>query len=38
MAAISLPRVIHISGGAIRDLSGALAQSGLARPFVVTDP
>lgn len=38
MAAISLPRVIHIGGGAIADVAGVLSQSGLSRPFVITDP
>lgn len=38
MAAISLPRVIHIGGGAIDQIAAALAQGGLSRPFVVTDP
>jgi len=37
MAAINLPRVIRIGGGALKELPGALAQCGLSRPFVVTD-
>lgn len=37
MAAINLPRVIRIGGGALTELPGALAQCGLVRPFVVTD-
>ena len=35
--AITLPRIIRIGGGALRELPDALAQCGLSRPFVVTD-
>lgn len=37
MAAINLPRIIRIGGGALNELPEALAQCGLTRPFVVTD-
>ncbi len=37
MAAINLPRIIRIGGGALNELPEALAQCGLVRPFVVTD-
>lgn len=37
MAAINLPRVIRIGGGALAELPAAMAQCGLERPFVVTD-
>jgi len=37
MAAITLPRIIRIGGGALADLPAALAQAGLSRPFIVTD-
>ncbi len=36
-AAIHLPRIIRIGGGALGDLPAALAQCGLSRPFVITD-
>ncbi len=38
MAALNLPRIIRIGGGALAELPAALAQCGLSRPFVVTDP
>lgn len=37
MAAINLPRVIRVGGGALNELPAAMAQCGLSRPFVVTD-
>ena len=37
MAAINLPRVIRVGGGALRELPEAMAQCGVSRPFVVTD-
>ena len=38
MSAISLPRLMRIGGGALAELPGALAQLGLHRPLVITDP
>jgi len=38
MAAIALPRIIRVGGGSLSDLPAALAQCGLSRPFLVTDP
>ncbi|MCY1669773.1 iron-containing alcohol dehydrogenase [Novosphingobium sp. SL115] len=37
MAAINLPRVMRVGGGALRELPEAMAQCGVSRPFVVTD-
>ena len=37
MAAIALPRIVRVGGGALAELPQALAQLGLSRPFVVTD-
>lgn len=37
IAAIALPRLVRVGGGALAELPAALAQLGLARPFVVTD-
>lgn len=37
MAAINLPRIIRVGGGALAELPAAMAQCGYARPFVVTD-
>lgn len=37
MAAINLPRIIRVGGGALAELPAAMAQCGLTRPFVVTD-
>lgn len=37
-ARIQLPRIIAQGGGSLGDLPQILAQLGLARPFVVTDP
>lgn len=37
MAAINLPRVIRVGGGALAELPAAMTQCGLSRPFVVTD-
>lgn len=38
IAAIALPRLLHIGGGASRRLAEVLATLGLARPLIVTDP
>ncbi len=38
MRAIHLPRSLRIGGGAVAGLPAALAQAGLARPLIVTDP
>ena len=38
LKALHLPRSIRLGGGAVRELPAALAQAGLASPFVVTDP
>ncbi len=38
MSAISLPRLMRIGSGALAELPGALAQLGLHRPLVITDP
>lgn len=38
MANINLPRLIRVGGGALAELPEAMAQLGLSRPFVVTDP
>lgn len=38
MAIINLPRIIRVGGGALAELPDAMAQLGLSRPFVVTDP
>lgn len=38
MATILLPRAMRVGGGALRDLPAALAQLGLARPAILTDP
>jgi alcohol dehydrogenase class IV len=37
MAAITLPRIVRVAGGALTELPDALAQCGLSRPFIVTD-
>lgn len=37
IAAISLPRILRIGGGASRQLADVLATLGLSRPFIVTD-
>lgn len=37
MATINLPRIIRVGGGSLAELPEAMAQCGLARPFVVTD-
>lgn len=37
MAAINLPRIIRVGGGALAELPEALAQCGVSRPFIVTD-
>lgn len=37
MAAVNLPRVIRVGGGALAELPAALGQCGLSRPFVVSD-
>lgn len=37
MAAITLPRIVRVGGGALGELPDALIQCGLSRPFVVTD-
>ena len=37
MAAINLPRIIRVGGGALAELPAAMAQCGVSRPFVVTD-
>lgn len=37
MAAINLPRIVRVGGGALAELPDAMAQCGLRRPFVVTD-
>jgi alcohol dehydrogenase class IV len=34
---ISLPRLVQIGGGALRDLPTALSQTGLSRPAIITD-
>ena len=36
-AAISLPRLLRIGGGASQELAAVLAQLGLSRPLIVTD-
>ena len=37
MAAIALPRLLRIGGGASQDLAAVLTQLGLSRPLLVTD-
>lgn len=37
MAAINLPRIVRVAGGALCELPAALEQCGLSRPFIVTD-
>ena len=37
MTAINLPRIIRVGGGTLGELPAALAQAGLAAPFIVTD-
>lgn len=37
MAAIHLPRILRVGGGALAELPTALGQCGLSRPFIVTD-
>ncbi len=37
MAAINLPRIARVGGGALAELPDAMAQCGLRRPFIVTD-
>jgi alcohol dehydrogenase class IV len=37
MAAINLPRIVRVAGGALGELPAALEQCGLSRPFIVTD-
>jgi alcohol dehydrogenase class IV len=38
MISIVCPRVLRLGGGCVSDVAGLLAQLGLARPLVVTDP
>jgi len=38
VTALSLPRVLHVGGGAVRELIPLLATFGLRRPLLVTDP
>ena len=38
MAAINLPRILRIGAGTSGELAETLAQLGLTRPFLVTDP
>ena len=38
MAAIALPRLIRLGGGALNELPEVLAEIGVSKPFVVTDP
>ena len=38
MANIFLPRAMRIGAGALRELPGALAQSGFGAPVIITDP
>lgn len=38
MADLYLPRILKVGGGALAQLPAALAQLGLSRPFIVTDP
>lgn len=38
MAIINIPRIVRVGGGALAELPAAMAQLGLSRPFVVTDP
>jgi alcohol dehydrogenase class IV len=38
MATIIMPRITRLGGGAIAELPEAMAQMGLSRPFIVTDP
>jgi len=37
VAAIHLPRILRVGGGALAELPAALGQCGLSRPFIVTD-
>ena len=37
VAAIHLPRILRVGGGALAELPEALGQCGLSRPFIVTD-
>ena len=38
MAAIALPRLIRLGGGTLNELPEVLAEIGVSKPFVVTDP
>lgn len=38
MATIIMPRITRLGGGALSELPEAMAQAGLNRPFIVTDP
>lgn len=38
MATIIMPRITRLGGGTISELPEAMAQMGLSRPFIVTDP
>jgi alcohol dehydrogenase class IV len=38
MATIIMPRITRLGGGAISELPEAMAQMGLSRPFIITDP
>ncbi|WP_157219823.1 iron-containing alcohol dehydrogenase [Flavisphingomonas formosensis] len=37
MTTLTMPRTLRVGGGALAELPDALAQAGLARPFVVSD-
>jgi len=37
MTTLTMPRILRVGGGALAELPDALAQLGLARPFVVSD-
>lgn len=38
MATLIMPRIIRLGGGALSELPEAMAQMGLSRPFIITDP
>jgi alcohol dehydrogenase class IV len=38
MAAIALPRLVRIGAGAVKETPALLAQLGLSRPLIITDP
>jgi alcohol dehydrogenase class IV len=38
VAALALPRIVRVGGGASRELAAVLEQLGLRRPLIVTDP